>query len=526
MPPGPQRESYRLPRRGYGWHGIHERAGLIDEVYAAGYLYKCRNYHLIGRGRLLKRKGSQIYIATVVVDGQPIQSLHMSEFGSTANLLALCNGKLKFYNGTDWTDATGSLTFASGADNKMRVTQIRQGTDLYVVGTAPGSNRPWKWNGSGAATTLTDATTKGPQWAVDIVQFQGRLWALNTSNGQTLLEFSDDGMATDWSSGQYMHCTRETPGVGLIAHGQKALLVFHQNSIHRITYDYTTTEPWVQQPLTENLGAVSTYSLVHSKGVSYFAATDGFYRIRSPNSAPEYIGYPIEESWGGLNASRLSYIEGFERGEPWNEVVWLASKAGSSTHNIAFIWNTELEDWTIFDSPYSNFSFNCGTNFKHSTGKQVTLLGGYTGYVNSAWGDDNYDTGNLDGGATGAVIDSEIQTGMLDFGYEGIKRLKEIWVDAVILTTRNFTMEIVGLSEGTIVQDSTSVGTSGNRLSIDFYLDTSRLAASNAPTQARLIAKARSRMFQFRLTEQDTGDPHTVNALTFKWLPRGRRFNT
>jgi len=526
MPPGPQRQSYRLPRRGFGWHGIHERAGLTDEVYSAGYLFSLKNYHLVGRGRVLKRKGSTRLIPLNVVDAKPVQQLAVFESGTINKLIALCNGKIYYFNTSEWVELTGSLTFADGATSRMRVAQFIEGTTDYIVGTAPGNNRLWKWTGTGNATTLTDAITTGPQYAKDIATFQGRLWALNTSNGKTILEWSDEGVATEWASGQYMHCSRETQGVALANHGKSTLLVFHEKSIHRINYDYSSTEPWVQQPITETMGTIAAGSVVHSKGVTYFATPEGIYRIKSPNSPPEYISYPIEETWGNLNRLRMEYLEGFERGEPWNEVVWLATSSASSYHDTALVWNTELEDWSVFSSPYANFRYNCGISYTNSDKKEVTLLGDYTGGVWVAWGDDNYDTGNLDGGTSGSVVDSEMQTGMLDFGYDGIKRLKEIWVDAVIPTTKNFTLEVIGLGEGTIIQSTGAVGTTGGRLSIDFILDQSRLAYSSTPTQARLKALARSRMFQFKLTEQDNSDPHQINSITAWWLPRGRRFNT
>lgn len=518
---GPQRTPYFFPRRGYGWKGMHSREGWTDEIYQAGYLYQLVNYHLTGRGRVQKRRGSILFTAANPNSTNDIQSLDMYEWDTTRYLLTLAGGKLYYLNGTAWTEIGAALTFASTANDRMKTTQFRDGNGNWMVGTAPGNNRLWKWSGSGNAVLLSDQAN-APQYATDVAEFYGRLFCLNTNNGSTMLEWGEDGQLS--FAGQYTHCSRKSPGVGLSRHGQGSLLIFHQQSIHVGRFDAASSAAFYFTPLSLEMGCISTSSIVYSRGATYFATGEGFYRITSLSKAPEYIGYPIEDEWAGLNQSRLLQLTGFVRGEPWNEIVWLASKGSSTTHNIAFIWNTELEGWSVFDSSYSAFSFNCGCNFIDTTGKHKTICGDYDGKEWAVWGDDNYDTGDRDKGPTGQIIPSTFETGLLDLGYLGIKRLRELWIDAIVSSNKSFRAEISGISAAPIIITNETIGTTADRLSQTFILGTSALAGRKMPSQGRFRVSCRARFFKLRMTEQNTGAPHTLNSMTFWYLPRAARF--
>ena len=106
-----------------------------------------------------------------------------------------------------------------------------------------------------------------------------------------------------------------------------------------------------------------------------------------------------------------------------------------------------------------------------------------------------------------------------------MKRLREVWLDAVVKTEKTFQMDVTTLSGLRTQQASSVVGTTGDRLSIDFRFGISAFGSTDFPSQARTKISVRSRRFQFRLREQDTGIPHILNNMTFWWLPRGKRFN-
>ena len=520
---GPQRADFRFPALGTGYRGEHSIAGLTEELYQSGYLYRLRNYHLIGRGRALKRRGSTPYDVATIDGTTDVQALSMYEWDTTRYLVALCNGKVYKYDGsTPWSDISGALSFGTSKDHRARFTHFYDSSSKYLIGTGPNSGRLWKWSGTGNIAVLADTTGANPNYARDVAEFRGRLWVINTQNGETLLQYSDEQQSSVWSADRYIHCSRESPGMGLCRHGQSTLLVFHQRSIHALQFDYTAgTEPWSVQPVDERIGAIATNSIVYSNGATYFASSDGFYRVRNPARPAEYIGYPMEAVWAGLSQSRLPQIEGFVRGEPWNEVIWLASNGASTEHNLAFVWNTELETWSVFTG---SFAYNCAINYVNSSGKNITLAGNYDSEVWNIWGDDNNDTGDRDGGSIGAVIESTFETGLLDFRYAGIKRLREIWIDLLIRSSKNFDLQIQGINESPTVTTTQAVGTAGDRLSIDFIFDSSRFGSSDMPSQGQFKISSRARMFKLRMTERNTGAPHTINSLWFWFIPRARRF--
>jgi len=523
--PQVRRYSYRFPRRGTGFRGEHSREGVTDEIYQAGYLSRARNYHFVGRGRALKRQGHQAYGAAMAA-GEPIQALQMFEWGTTRKLYGVADGDLYRYDESAgaWGGVTGGITLPSGKDEQVRFTHFRDGSGENLVGIANG--RPWRVSAAGNAEYCTANSGIGPTNGLDVEEFMGRLWVIE-KNGA--LHRCDDGISSTWGEmdGGTIYCTRESPGVGLERHGQQALLVFHQRSIHSILFNYSGQgQPWIVRTADARIGCDYASSIVHYKGVTYFKGPDGFYRLKSPTKPAEYIGYPMEEVWQDLLYSRLPYMRAFSRGEPWNEIVWCATKADSTQHNIFFVFNTELETWFVFDSASGDMDFNCGASFTNSNGKQITLLGGYNGQVNAAWGDDEYETGYRDNGDSGGLVASELRTGMMDFGYPGIKRLREIWAEAEVQFEKSFNLEIIGLSEDPIVSKEVALETrQGSRLSIDFILGQSRLSGSDVPTQAKFRVSARSRAFQSKLTEQNDTKPHKMHALTYWFLPRANRFD-
>ena len=519
-----KRVPYRFPRMGYGFRGENSREGATDEIFQAGYLALARNYHFVGRGRALKRQGTTIF-GGVIVAGKAVQALHMYDWGDTRRLYAVCDGDLHRYTeGTSsWGGVTGSIALPSGKDNQARFTHFYDGNGPNLIGVAGG--RPFRCPPAGNAEYLS--TIAGPTAALDIEEFKGRLWAIE-ENGTVFR--GDDGVSGTWDQidGEKMNPSRASPGTAVVRHGDDALLLFYQRSIHYVLFDTSSAiGPWRIDDADLSVGCDYASSICHYKGITYFKGPDGFYRMKNPTKPAEYIGWPMEGVWQDLLYSRMPYMRCFARGEPYNEIVWVATTAGGTQHDRYFVFNTELETWSIFNSAYGNLDFNCGTNFRDSTGKDVTILGGYDGYASAAWGDDEYETGYLDGGETGSVVQSQIRTGMLNYGYPGIKRLKEIWIEAEVQTDKTFNLEVVGLSEDPIVSKDVDIAArAGARLSVDFILGASRLGGSNIPTQAKFRARARSRAFQQTLTEQNTTKPHTLHSITSWFLPRANRFDS
>ena len=519
---GPQRQGTRFPSYAAGFRGLLNREGLTDEAFQGGYLAACTNFHLIGRGRLKKRMGHKRLVSALPNGANPVQGVAMYDFAGTRQLVTVVGGQIRVLNTSTWDNDTGTLTIASGQDDLVSFAQFAQGSaGSFLCGTAPGNNLLWKWSGSGAATRMIPAGNAGPSYAAAIEEFYGSMWAVGTDSGNTITVYSEDGRIDLWPNENAFHATRDSPAIGLRKHSNGVLLIFHQTSVHRVEplFDATTGDRFGRYIVDGSVGAIGAHGIVSSKGAVYFPSKQGFHRIRDPRQGAEYIGWPIEDYWNDLNQTRLPYIVGFERGEPWNEIVWLVSTGSNTQNNAAIIYNTELDAWSVFEG---SLAFNSGANWINANGKEVTVFGGYEGRISQAWGDDNLDTGNVDaGGDENGAVTTTFKTGFLEMGYPGLKRHREFWLDLQLSDTKTFAFALKGIADNPFVSKSQDIGAAGAAFG-SFVFGTSRFAGSD-PTQAKVTQNAKARLFQLQIQESDDGPPYTLNAVRFWWRPSGRR---
>ena len=524
----PNLTPYRFPQYGAGFQGEDSSEGVTDETFQNGLMKECRNYHLVGRGRLLERRGDQPYIAGAFVAGEAIQGLFDYEFGTSRHLIGVGGGKIKRANGAVWTDITGGLSPTSGADHFARFTQFRQEGSDYLVGSGPNNTVLWRWDGSGNATALSGGINPPPAYAADVVAFRGHLFAINTNalHGAMATQYSAEMDMESWPAENLFYADPGSVGVGLAAHSKRTLLVFHQKSIQGIYYSYENgVGRWATNPVDPTVGCSSTGSIASHRGVTYFAADDGPYMIKDPARGAQYIGRRLEGFWAKLNKSRIKYIRTFARGEPWNEVAFLVSVGSSTQHNAVLVWQTELEDWTIFDSPNGYLLANCGISTKDTNDQHNTVLGRYDGMIHEAWGDEERDTGVRDGGSSGAFVETNMTSGFIDLGWPGLKRIKKTWIDIQIQDQRQFTLTLTGIADNPATTKAVDIGAAGARLGIDFIFGSSRFASDN-PTQAQIRKIVKARLFQFSLTQGGGGPPHTINSLTFMHKRLGMRIKS
>ena len=523
-----RRRKIRIPRRGRNWLGENSIDGLTDEVFAAGALHKCRNYHIEGQGSLLKRQGHKQYNANQVNGANAINGLVQYEFGTTRHLIALSNGAIKRLDGSSWTAITGSVSPSTSVDATAKSCLFHDGTNGNIVVT-DGATTPWVWTGSSNATALTGLTA-----ASDLAVFKNHIFAIKTNDRETTTRYSELGSATSWPAGNLIDCTRDSEGVALSLHNSEVLLVFHQSSIHRIQYDYNAggalASFFTNQLVDGAVGCIARNSVVAYKGATYFVSDDGFYMVGDPRQPAKYISRSLEKIWQEILPSRRAKIYGFSRGEPWNEIVWLCTERGHTTNNIALVYNPVIAGavgeeyaWSIFTSPGDALKFNTGCNWIDGDEEQRTVVGTYDGYVHEAWGTTNVSSGYQDGSAN---VDSTVQTGFLDFGYEGMKGLREMWVDLDLKDSNTFNIAVDGIdsSEELQVVSSVSIGQEATTLDSNFYLDANALIPEG-PSSTAFKAVGNSRYFRARLYENGTGIPHRINAMHFLFVPKGMRID-
>jgi len=188
---------------------------------------------------------------------------------------------------------------------------------------------------------------------------------------------------------------------------------------------------------------------------------------------------------------------------------------------IAAIYGDDA-GWAIFENSDGLLKLNAAVNFTESTGKQKTIVGKYDGTVHHAFGHENDSSGYKDNN-TGAIA-TELETGFLDLGYRGMKGHREVWIDMDLPSTRTFTLTIDGTNQQLGDAISVSVGEAAAELDTDFLLDVSFLAGEGT-TDVNMKAEGNSRWFRYAIRENNTDQPHTINALTMLWVIKGMRIN-
>tara|TARA_R100000656_G_scaffold53002_3_gene42008 strand:+ start:2595 stop:4169 length:1575 start_codon:yes stop_codon:yes gene_type:complete len=519
-----QRSRYKFPTK-KGFLGENNADAQTEDLFGIGSLSLLRNYHIDGKGGLRKREGWNYYSTNAVDSTNAIQGLGFMDFG-TPYLLAVAGTKVKLMAEADpptWSDITGSATISSGVNNFNRFCTFHDGVNGNIIAT-DGTSNPWKWNGTGniAALALTSAQ--------DIQSFKTHLFAINTSDRATAIRYSDTGDPATWPSDNIFDCTRDSVGVGLALHSTETLLAFYENSIWRINFDYggagALTSFFTNQLVDGSIGCASRTSIVTSRGRTYFASQQGFHVIGDPARPAKYISRPLEGIWSTINKSRIQYIYAFERGEPWNEIVFMASAVGSNYNDIAFVYNTEIASyagdenaWSIFEGG-SNQRFNVGVNYIKADGKNYTIMGDYASKIVSAWGHDRNSTSYTDGAT--ASVTSICQTGFMNMGYEGIKSIREVWLDLEVLSKHTFSIQVDGAEARLATNAVLDLGTDVGSLNYDFTLNTSILAAGGF-AQARFKLTGNSRYFRFRLEENDATKPQRIESMHFLFVPKGMR---
>lgn len=523
-----RRIDFPFPRPGRGFLGVNTVDGLTDLLFAQGMLAEATNYHIIGRSGLLKREGYNQWATNAVNGSNAVQGLGMWNFDGTRYLVSHAGAKLKYTtDGSSWTDLSGALTITDGQDVLSKFAHWHDGTRGNILWT-DGTANPAYWDGNAAAFVAL-AVTK----ARDLATFKNHVFAINTNDRPTAIRFSDYQDITTWPSESIFDCDRNSVGMALARHNEETLLAFYEDSVHAINFNYGSSGAlasfFTNQPVDMSRGCVAKSSVVPYKGQTYFASEDGFYSIGSPGRPARYISRALEGIWSELNQSRRPYLVGFPRGEPWDEVVWLASLGSSTTHNIAFVYNPVIASiygddagWTIFDSTDGLLKFNAGCIYIDSTGQQKTMLGDYNGNVHHAWGHEFDSAGYQDGGD--GAITSTLKTGFLDLGYRGMKGHREIWIDLELSSDRTFTLAMDGTNTALGGTSSVAIGASADELDTTFILDESFLAGSGV-SQAHIKAEGNSRWFRYELTENSESAPHTINALTMLYTRKGMRIN-
>lgn len=492
-----------------------------------GYLQVCENYFL-DRG-LRKRHGHRKLIDEAA-GGAAMQGLAMYEWDTTRYLVGLANGALKYLNGASWSSIAGSYAPTVDDEAYLRTAHFHDGTSRYLIGClGAGNAKPFIWSGAGNVAELSGTGTP-PTYAADVASFRNHVFFINTPSGVYTVQFGNYGLVNEWpTANNLLDCTRDSIGMGLGFLSAEVLLAFYQHSIHRITFNYgdsTTGNFFQAQGLPGEVGCFSRSSIVAQDGKVFFGGSEkgmpkGIYAIADPLRRPKYLSRPIEGFWNRLTKDRRQYLVAVPLPQS-NSIAWLCSVDGSATHNAALIYNTEVDGWSIFNSPYGGLAFNAGCLWVNGDGQEVTVLGDYNGYANEAWGDAQYSTGYLDGGEAGYPVRSEFKTGFINAGSRRSKGWREVLLNMESLSEKTFDMTFDTVADAPRAASTLTMGVTGAKLSQTFVLGASKLVGEGL-LQGKKKLNRSGRYGRLGGSEEGTGAPHTITSIEFKVRQQGAR---
>ena len=107
-------------------------------------------------------------------------------------------------------------------------------------------------------------------------------------------------------------------------------------------------------------------------------------------------------------------------------------------------------------------------------------------------------------------------------GYEGVKSIREAWLDLSVQSKHTFNVKVEGVEQRLSTTSVLDIGSDVGTLDYDFILGTSALAAG-VIAQARFKQTGNSRYFRFRLEESDTTKPQRIESMHFLYVPKGMR---
>ena len=517
----------RIPYQFTHFRGENCTDGLTDQSIfgrtGQRKLIKLRQYQLIGWGRVKKRYGYQSYITPKINGDAPGQGVAVHKVGTTYNLVAVAGNAIKAMDKTNntWIDITGTATLTEGQDTLMRWGRFNDGTTQWLLG-CNGVDEPIIWDGNTANAVQTLRTKDGSLSAAGVANVVG----FDTFHGYPLLlnyaglKYPGYGTLGYGTGGGEIEMGRGSRPLALHRHSKDVALVFYDEEIYRVEFNPHEGSTWRVLPVEDSEPCISRSSIVTKDGVTYYAGARGIHALKNAHGPSIFVGREIEAFWQALNQSRLPYVSRVIRGAPWNEVVWLVSFGGSTTHDAQIVWNTQLKGWSIWPRSGTDGKneFNCGASWPDANGIPRTIVVDYNGRAWEAWGHQYSNSGYTD---DGAVIESEFETGFLDYGWPGVSHTRALILDIEAQSSKSFTLHAETMEKNPLVKTFTA-GTGGEELDVGFMLDETVLSEFTT-THAYTKVNQDGRYMKIKLTESATDPPHVIAGFNLPHKNGGMR---
>lgn len=339
--------------------GLHT-ATAVTEV-ARNEAYDASNI-VIGPGGsyIRSRYGNTTFNGTAMNSSADVQGLaYLKLINGNDFLVAVCGDKVFKADALDGTmdDITGAVTVTAGQDNIWTLLTFNN-VLLMFGGSATNPDTPLQWTGAGNAAALTGT----PPAAYGAVQANNRVFAFRTAASPSIVQWCILGNPQDWTgtgSGSQTISTSDNDSVTACAVMNNSLmLVFKQNSVHKMLISTLVSTAFPVFPLFQNVGCAGKHALVVADGLCYFITPKGKMKITNGEIISDDVALPrleyIADLWSGGNSSRLQYVQGRRLvGPDYDHICWIMTAAAAGTeHDTALIWDIKNKCWLRHKTGY------------------------------------------------------------------------------------------------------------------------------------------------------------------------------
>lgn len=431
---------------------------------------------------------------------------------------------------TKWGNGSPSAVATTSDPNNKTVTITKSGSEglppsganyVHIFRSTAGTTAPlyWvasvaiaTWTSSGYSDTTADsAITGNTQYAANqtaasemtcVAYSKGRLFCgtRNTSK----VYYSDQG--EPW----YINNSFEANGgyvTGLYKDpGSEQIIIFTEHTIEIV--DPTPTTP-VHRGLYDNIGCVDGHSIVEANGSLYFAARNGYYRMRGLSvqkiSEPisehvaglaGYGSFTVNETSFGANPRAVRAVYDRER-----DRIWFGGIGNTAFYDIA------IDQWSVSDSA-APVMIAAAPHLLNASGMKYPIgwyTTGGTTYLVAYATDNTTQFASMTAGYNAAYT-----TGWLDLGNENVKRFywfRLFYDKAVAASTSTLTIYIDYMLGRT-------KGTSGA------FTGTETITQNVGNSQQGRLEKAlsfRARYVRIRFTQAEANKPFSLDGYEFEY---------
>lgn len=297
------------------------------------------------------RYGNTTFNSSAMNSGANVQSLsYYKLIAGTDFLVSVCGNKI-FKSELDGVmDDISTPTITAGQNNIWTFLTFNN-VHIGFGGPSTAPDAPIQYTGTGNAAALAGT----PPSAYGCIQVNNRVFAFRTAANPSLVQWSKLGDGQDWTatgSGSQSISTADNESVtAMVALDNSTVLVFKQNSIHKMNVSTLVSAAFPVYPLFKNVGCIGKHAAVVADGLCYFINAKGKMRITDGNTIVDDKDLPqlsyIDNLWSAMNTSRLEYIQGIRMvGDDYDHIVWLMTSTSSgTTHDTAIIWDIKNKCW-------------------------------------------------------------------------------------------------------------------------------------------------------------------------------------